>query len=158
MDKLPSLVLVLALACLGLTSCQTTGKPTQSEPTRNSPDATAQSPQSRAQSAQLAAQPQAPNPADSAVKAVSAVYSKGVAPAVSAQFNRMVRSPQVGNLVHKVDAFLVNRVDAFKKIRLKLFGVDLQTTELMAIIVAAVILLVGGSWTLAARRSARRGG
>lgn len=156
MHKLALVVSVLALACLLLLGCQSTGKSNQSQPTASSSQSAAPS-RSGSQSAQLA-QPQAPNPADSAVRAVSAAYARNVAPAVSAQFDRMVRSPQLGSLLHKVDAFLVDRVHAVGKIRVRLFGVNLQTTELMAIVVAAVIILAGGSWTLAARRSARRGG
>jgi len=157
MHKLPSVVSFLALACLVLLGCQSTGKPNQSQPTASSPEAAAPSSGSGSQSAQLA-QPLAPNPAGAAVRAVSAVYTRNVAPAVSAQFTRMVRSPQLGNLLHKVDAFLVDRAHALSKIRVRLFGVDLQTTELMAILLAALIILGGGTWTLASRRSARRGG
>jgi hypothetical protein len=146
MSKLLSLVLALGAACLLVIACQTTGKQTQSRPTAQPPQATAQSSQLTAQpqqaavqSSQPVAQPQAPPLAASAVRKVSASYST-LRSAASSRLNS-----------------LVGKLDLFRKIKVKLFGVDLQPTELMAIILAAVILLGGGSWTLATRRLARRG-
>jgi hypothetical protein len=51
---------------------------------------------------------------------------------------------------------LIRNVDTFGKLKVKLFGVQMPPPEIMALIVAGVILFGGASWSLATRRQARR--
>ena len=139
MGKLRSKVLlVLVLGCLLVIACQTAGTPPQSQSKDQQPKAS-QSNESRQNEAQLAVQPQAAGLSDSRTAVSPAGSPRGSRPGASAQLTSLIRN-----------------VDTFGKLKVKLFGVQLPPPEIMALIVAGVILLGGASWSLATRRLARR--
>ncbi len=128
MGKLTYLVAVPVLACLLIPGCKST--PAQPPAGASTPQASSQTAQPPAPAAPATAQPLAPA-VRSAVRSVNAVYTRSVRPVVSAPFE-----------------FVVNKARQLGSMKVRLFGVTLPPTELLAIILAAVILVVGGTWTL----------
>ena len=135
MSKLLSVaILVLALTCLFVIACQTTGTPPQSQPNTQS----RAQPQAQSQ-AQTQGRLQSQLSSGSAAISRTVAYSKALGQAASTQLTSLIR-----------------KVDTLGKTRLKLLGVDLPPTEILAVTLAGVILLAGATWTLASRRLARR--
>lgn len=165
MRRLPLLVTVLALACLVAAGCKTTGTPTTSQQ---------QGGQSAAQpsghsAAQSAAQSQAQQPtAQPETQPTAQAQSQPTAQArpialalpkirlqTPAFAQRAARRITAAPLVIKaLSAF--HRMD-LGKIKVKLFGANLPASDLIAPIVACVLLLGGGYWVFASRRLARQG-
>ena len=134
MGKLRSKVLlVLVLGCLFVIACQTAGTPPQSQSKDQQSNA------SQPNGSQLADQSQTAALSDSTTAISPAGSPRGSRPGVSAQLTSLIRN-----------------VDTFGKLKVKLFGVQMPPPEIMALIVAGVILFGGGSWSLATRRLARR--
>ena len=139
MGKLRSKVLlVLALGCLLVIACQTAGSPPQSQSKDQQPKAS-QSNASQPNASQLTEQPQAEGLSDSTTAISPAGSPRGSRPGAVAQLTSLIRN-----------------VDTFGKLKVKLFGVQMPPPEIMALIVAGVILFGGASWSLATRRQARR--
>ena len=139
MGKLRSKVLlVLVLGCLFVIACQTAGTPPRSQSKGQQQNAS-QPNASQADGSQLAEQSQAAGLSDSTTAISPAGSPRGSRPGAVAQLTSLIRN-----------------ADTFGKLKVKLFGVQMPPPEIMALIVAGVILLGGASWSLATRRLARR--
>jgi hypothetical protein len=139
MGKLRSKVLlVLVLGSLLVIACQTAGTPPQSQ-SKDQQLKASQSNASQSNGSQLADQSQAAALSDSTTALSPAGSPRGSRSGASAQLTSLIRN-----------------VDTFGKLKVKLFGVQMPPPEIMALIVAGVILFGGASWSLATRRLARR--
>jgi len=155
MSRLPSLVTMFALACLVAAGCKTTGTPTASQqggqsaaqPSSQSPRQQAAQSQAQSQAqptAQSQTQPTAQSPARPIIRLEAPAFAKRAA-------RRITEAPLLSNALSAL-----HRID-LGKMKVKLFGANLPASDLVAPIVAGVLLLGGGYWVFASRRLARQG-
>ncbi len=154
---------LLALACALATGCQTTHPATKSQPTAQGQQPAAQGQQSVAQTSQPTGQAPSASPTQPLAPQVSSsmrAVARSVAAGAPGKFVRAVTA-DVNALIRKVQSLVKkpgpNRTGGTgENLTSRLRGVHMPPADVIVAVLSAVILLGGGTLTLAAIRAGRR--